>query len=80
MIRTDPMIPRSDMIRCVLCGDPPCSAACPRGIDPAGLLRSVWFRNEQGAALRLPDGDPCAGCAASCEGACVSPARSPSGN
>ena len=77
MIRTDPMIPRSDMIRCVLCGDPPCSAACPRGIDPAGLLRSVWFRNEQGAALRLPDGDPCAGCAASCEGACVRPGQVP---
>ncbi|MBR6707615.1 MAG: NAD-dependent dihydropyrimidine dehydrogenase subunit PreA [Clostridia bacterium] len=77
MIRTDPMIPRSEMIRCVLCGDPPCGAACPRGVDPAKLLRNVWFRNEQGAALRLPKDDPCVGCAAPCEGACVRPGQVP---
>ncbi len=77
MIRTEPIIPRSDMIRCVLCGNPPCSAACPRGTDPARLLRSVWFRNEQGAALRLAGPDSCADCGAPCEGACVRPGQVP---
>ncbi len=29
---------RSDMLRCVLCHDAPCTSACGR-LDPAGLLR-----------------------------------------
>ncbi len=71
MIRSDPTITRADMIRCVLCSDPPCDAACPGRINPAELLRSVWFRNEQCAAGKLPADDPCAGCTAPCEKACV---------
>ena len=63
-------IARSEMMRCALCLDAPCSAACP-ALDPASLLRSVWFDNEKTAAARLPEIDPCANCPAPCEAACV---------
>ena len=63
-------IMRSDMIRCALCHDAPCSAAC-RACDPAALLRSIWFDNEKVAALRFPGSNPCIGCDAPCEAACV---------
>ena len=61
---------RSDMLRCALCLDAPCTRACGR-LDCAGLLRSVWFGNEKTAASRLPEENPCADCAAPCESACV---------
>ncbi len=64
------MIRRSDMIRCALCADAPCTAACGR-CDPAGILRSVWFDNEKVAALRFPGANPCVNCDAPCERACV---------
>ncbi len=67
---------RSDMLRCVLCSDAPCTKACGN-IDPAGLLRSVWFADEKNAAARLPEKNPCAGCAAPCEAACVRPHEVP---
>ena len=70
MIQTTPMIFRSDMIRCALCADAPCDAACDK-VKPADLLRSIWFHNEQGAALRLPEQNPCLTCPAPCERACV---------
>ena len=70
MIPTDPMIPRSDMIRCALCYDAPCDSVCDK-LNPADLLRSIWFRNEQTAALRLPEQNPCLVCPAPCERACV---------
>ena len=70
MIPIDPMITRTDMIRCALCADAPCDAACDR-IRPSGLLRSVWFRNEQTAAQQLPAESPCLTCPAPCERACV---------
>ena len=72
MIQAEARIPRADMIRCALCADAPCSAACGK-LDPAGLLRSVWFHNEQGAALKLPAENPCLVCSAPCEHACVRP-------
>ena len=61
---------RSDMLNCALCADAPCTAACGK-IDVASLLRSIWFDNEKAAASRFPAEDPCAGCAAPCEAACV---------
>lgn len=65
-------IRRSDMIRCVLCSDAPCTKACGK-IDPARLLRSIWFDNEQYAAAGFPEENPCANCSASCMDACVRP-------
>ena len=61
---------RSDMIRCALCQDAPCTAACRR-LDVASLLRSIWFENEKAAASRLQEFNPCAACPAPCEAACV---------
>ncbi|MBQ2067132.1 MAG: hypothetical protein II496_06375, partial [Clostridiales bacterium] len=63
-------IRRSDMIKCLLCEDAPCSAACP-SMDPAGLLRSVWFDNADVAALSMPATSPCEGCSAPCEASCI---------
>ncbi|MCR5136616.1 MAG: NAD-dependent dihydropyrimidine dehydrogenase subunit PreA [Oscillospiraceae bacterium] len=61
---------RSDMLNCALCQDPPCSGACP-ALDCASLLRSIWFDNENVAASRFPAENPCIGCEAPCEAACV---------
>ncbi len=63
-------IQRTDMLRCALCLDAPCSKACGE-LDPAALLRSVWFDNEKTAALRFPGSNACAVCDAPCESACV---------
>jgi dihydropyrimidine dehydrogenase (NAD+) subunit PreA len=40
-------------------------------MDPAALLRSIWFQNEQGAAQRVPEENPCLTCSARCENVCV---------
>ena len=76
MIQAEARIPRSDMIRCALCADAPCNQACGK-LAPAGLLCSVWFHNEQGAALSLPAENPCLTCEAPCERACVRPGEVP---
>ena len=67
---------REDMLRCALCHDAPCSAAC-NACDPAALLRSIWFDDERVAALRFPGSNPCIGCSAPCESACVRPHEVP---
>lgn len=67
---------RSDMLRCVLCKDAPCTQACGR-IDPAALLRNMWFDNEKTAAAHLPADDLCSHCDAPCERACVRPGEVP---
>ena len=61
---------RTDMLRCALCADAPCSKACGH-IDPAAMLRSIWFENEKTAAARFPAENPCRECSAPCESACV---------
>ena len=66
----DKKLYRADMLRCVLCADAPCSSACER-IDPASMLRSIWFDDEHAAASRFPSGNPCVLCPAPCETACV---------
>lgn len=71
------MIRRQDLYGCVLCGDAPCDAACPGGVGPARLLRSTWLDNESFAAASLPEGNPCAGCDAPCERACVKAEKVP---
>ena len=76
MIQNNPIIQRSDMIRCALCKDAPCDAACGR-LDPSHLLKSIWFRNEQGAVHRLPADEPCLTCDAPCQRACVRPGEVP---
>ena len=70
MIPIESSILRSDMIRCALCQNAPCDAVCEK-VKPAGLLRSVWFQNEQCAVQKLPEQNPCITCPAPCERACV---------
>lgn len=65
------VLSRSDMISCLLCLDPPCSEACPKG-DPAKMLKNVWFDNQDIAAMSLPGINPCVKCDAPCEKACIS--------
>ena len=67
---------RTAMIRCSLCADAPCSKACGK-IDPASMLRSVWFENEKTAASRFPEENPCEKCSAPCEAACLRPHKVP---
>ncbi len=67
---------RSDMLRCALCSDAPCSAVCAH-LDCAALLRSIWFDDEKTAAFRFPSLNPCAECPAPCEAACVRPHEVP---
>ena len=69
-------IQRGDMLKCSLCADAPCTAACGR-LDPAALLRSAWLDNEKAAAAALPEINPCADCQAPCEQACVHPGQVP---
>ena len=76
MIHSQPMIRRSDMIHCALCAQAPCNLACGE-LKPAELLRNIWFRNEQCAAQRIPDENPCLTCSAPCEHACVRPGEVP---
>ena len=76
MIQNESIIRRNEMIRCALCADAPCDAACGR-LSPSSLLRSIWFRNEQGAVGRLPEDNACASCDAPCERACVRPGEVP---
>ena len=70
MIQATSLISRADMIHCALCADAPCDTSCGK-VKPAELLRSVWFHNEQTAAQRLPEENPCLTCKARCEQACV---------
>lgn len=67
---------RSDMLKCVLCHDAPCSKACEM-INPAEMLRSIWFDNEKTAAGRFPEESPCVSCPAPCEDMCVRPHEVP---
>ena len=76
MLTATPKISRADMIRCVLCADAPCNAAC-KELYPAGFLRSIWFCNEQTATQGLPEKNPCIACAAPCEQKCVRPLEVP---
>ncbi len=71
------MIQRQDLHGCVFCGNAPCDSACPRQVFPEKLLRSVWMHNEVCAAASLPEGNPCAGCDAPCERACVKEEKVP---
>ena len=63
--------------RCLLCHDAPCSKGCPAGTDPAKFIRSLRFKNVQGAAETIRENNPLGGSCANvcpygnlCEEAC----------
>ena len=43
----------SELTRCMLCLDAPCSKECPAGTNPAKFIRSARFRNFEGAATTI---------------------------
>lgn len=60
---------KSEVSKCLLCLDPPCTRACPQHADIGNILKSLYFRNYIGAVRKL-DCD-CTYCNAPCEKACV---------
>ena len=56
---------------CLTCENPPCSLACKHNVDPGKVLRSLKFKNYQGAIENLSD--YCLNCDAPCINSCVIP-------
>ena len=57
---------------CLLCHRAPCTKACPHGLKPDKVIRSLRFENSAGAAGSLPDILPCASCEKKdCKAACL---------
>ena len=60
----------SEMNKCLLCADPACEKVCERNLPVGEILRSLYFENYHGAAVKL-NGNDCSQCAGPCEQACV---------
>ncbi len=60
----------SEASRCLLCTDAPCTAACPRHLDPARGIRALRFENDSIAGLFFSS-SACADCDAPCQRACL---------
>ena len=65
-----PLVDTSELNRCLLCIDAPCTKACRKGLPVGDMLRSLYFRNVMGA-LGKAKGEFCEGCDAPCEKACL---------
>ena len=65
-----PLVDMSELNRCLLCSDAPCTKQCPKGFPVGDVLRSVYFRNGLGA-LEKTGGVRCLDCDAPCEKACL---------
>ena len=66
----DKYIDESEISRCLLCADAPCTKACPQHAQVDRILRSLFFENAIGVA-GLMDTVDCTYCNAPCEKACV---------
>lgn len=44
---------RSEVSKCLVCLDPPCTNACPQHADVGNILKSLYFRNYIGAVNKL---------------------------
>ena len=60
---------KSEVSKCMICLDPPCTKACPQHADVGNILKSLYFRNYIGAVDKLSC--DCTYCNAPCEKACV---------
>jgi dihydropyrimidine dehydrogenase (NAD+) subunit PreT len=62
-----PRLVMEEATRCLLCLDAPCSKNCPAGTDPAKFIRSVRFKNVEGAVTTVRENNILAGvCARVC--------------
>lgn len=64
------LILKNQSARCLLCENAPCTAACPKGFDPARFIRAVRFENSAVGAGFI-NSAACAECSAECEKACL---------
>ena len=76
-VRISPTFVVEEASRCLLCHDAPCSKACPAGTNPAKFIRSLRFRNINGAIETIRENNILGGIcsricptAKYCEGAC----------
>ncbi|MGN0178986.1 MAG: NAD-dependent dihydropyrimidine dehydrogenase subunit PreA [Monoglobaceae bacterium] len=56
--------------RCLLCNNPKCTSACPKGFNPGMAVRAVRFENSE-CAEEFVDRAECASCVGFCEKACI---------
>lgn len=64
-------IPTEEISRCLLCDNAACTKACSAKMDPAKIIRSLYFDNPVGAAHTLNKNYACVSCDAKCEKACA---------
>ena len=72
----NPVVEFSQISRCLLCHDAPCTKVCPQ-VDPARILRAIRFENDLGAAMLLPDDDICSTCGSVCVSVCPTKTQIP---
>ena len=70
MLKSSFTIDNSEVSRCLLCNDPPCTKACPQNADVGKALRSIYFSNPV-SGFQVLNGADCTYCNAPCENACV---------
>lgn len=60
----------SNVYRCLICHDAPCTSACDMSQQPSEIIRSLRFDNACGAIARLNKENSCQTCSAQCVERC----------
>lgn len=70
MSTLDKIILEEEASKCLLCHNASCTKACKNHFDPARMLRSIRFQNEDDAH-KYVDFSICQNCSGDCEEACI---------
>lgn len=70
MTTLDKIIMEQEASRCLLCHNASCTKACKKNLNPAKMLRSIRFQNEDDAHKYI-DFSLCNDCSGDCEKACI---------